>query len=194
MKNLFQTVLFSIATLLLLNLGTACSPFSKVYSEEEPGVNLYRYHTYNWADYNSSNHPGDQGPAWLSTSSQRTIRTAVEARMEASGFKICTDNPDLLLHYHVVVKNEVMFLPEWSCAGTGNSPYDQLRCNRVRPVQYREGTLIIDLIDAHNGIQVWRGAVVGTLENVPPADVEGRIQEAVRAIFGKFPGKSAVRV
>jgi hypothetical protein len=185
MKNVFNLLLFTIVALTL----TSCSPLTKVYSEEEPGVNLYRYHTYNWADAESA-HPGDNGPAWLSNNTRRTIRTAVEDRMNAAGFKVCTDNPDWVLHYHVVIKNEVLYVPEWTCVGPGNGPYDQIRCNRVRPVQYREGTLIIDLIDAKNGVQVWRGAAAGSLEGVQPADAEARIWQAVKAIFGKFPGPS----
>ena len=39
-----------ISSLLLAALFSAnsCSPFLKVYAEEEPGVNLYKYTTFSW--------------------------------------------------------------------------------------------------------------------------------------------------
>lgn len=172
-------IILSIAGVLL----SGCSTVSKVYSSEEPGVNLYKYHTYNWLD-NELASDGNKGPEWLTASTQNKVRTAVENQISNYGFKPCDDNPDLVLHYHVIIKNEVLYVHDWTC-GADEGKFN--RCNRVSPVQYREGTLIIDFIDAKTGEQVWRGAAVSVLNNMLPTDVEGRIQEAVKAIFKKFP-------
>lgn len=185
MNKLLAFTLFT--SFLLLN---ACSPFSKVYSEEEPGVNMYKYHTFNWQN-NENTTDGNKGPEWLTRSTQTLIRNTVEQHMERQGFAKCTDQPDLILHYHVVVKNEVLYVPEWPCdrpgEGQNGGRYD--RCNRIRPVQYHEGTLIIDLIDTKDGAQVWRGAAVSILNNMMPNEVDDRIKSAIKAIFKKFPAK-----
>ena len=181
---------FSLLTGLLaaLFLFQSCSPFTKVYSEEEPGVNLYKYHTYNWLD-NAETRQGNQGPEGLPAAAHDQIRKAVGEKMGQMGFKPCDQNPDLVLHYHVVVKNEVMYVHDWSCEGQSESGNRYDRCNRVRPVYYREGTLIVDFMDTQNTTQVWRGAAVGVLMNSAPAEVNARIKEAVQAIFKKFPGQ-----
>jgi len=67
-------------------LLAGCSPFKKVYSEEEPGINLSKYHTYHWPD-NTATKAGNAGPEWLSGGTQSKIRAAVEEQLGHYGFK-----------------------------------------------------------------------------------------------------------
>jgi Domain of unknown function (DUF4136) len=161
-----------------------CSPSLKVSTEEEPGVNLYKYTTYSWL-----NRPGvvkgNDGPEWLTKRSEDAIRNSIEGQMRRFGFSVCEKTPDLMLHYHVVIKNEVFYLRDWWCDEESWSRYGH--CNRIRSIHYAEGTLILDFIDAKNGNQVWRGAVTGAVENLPPDLLNTRIAEAVVAMFRKFP-------
>lgn len=186
-KILYCALALLLALLILLGLQ-ACSPFTKVYSEEEPGIILSKYHTYNWLD-NASAQQGNAGPEWLQIATQTKIRGAVEAQMGQFGFKPCDEKPDLMLHYHVVVKNEVLYVRDWSCGGVFEAPGQYDKCNRVQPVHYREGTLIVDFIDTKTGNQVWRGAAVGVLENLRPEEADARIKAAAAAIFEKYPEK-----
>jgi hypothetical protein len=172
-----------IAVLFALN---GCAPAYKAYSEEEPGVNFYKYRTFNWLDNNTVK-SGNSGPEWLTERAQLKIRTSVETQMIRYGFQTCTEKPDLVLHYHIVIKNEVYFVPDWWCDEEIGSRSG--RCHRIRPVNYQEGTLILDFIDASTGNQVWRGAAIGALENLSPQQADARIEEAIRLIFGKFPEK-----
>ena len=174
----------SLILLLALAVLASCSPWKNVYSVEEPGVDLYQYRTFNWLE-NPTTRLGNSGPEWLTAATQSKIRAATEEQLARLGFQPCADRPDLLLHYHVVVKNEVLYVNDRTCEIRNEPIYG--RCNHVRPVQYSEGTLIIDFIDAKNGNQVWRGAVVSLLEDVPPNQAEARIKAAVEAIFKKFP-------
>lgn len=183
-----KTVLFSGMAILFWCLSLGCSPFTKVYSEIEPGINLTKYHTYNWLN-NTSSKQGNSGPEWLSGSTQQKIRDAVEEQMSHYGFKPCDEKPDLVLHYHIVIKNEVLYVRDWSCNGLFDAPGDYDRCNRVQPMHYREGTLILDFIDAKTGNQVWRGAAVGVLDNMRPEEADARIKAAAEAIFKKYPEK-----
>ncbi len=182
MKNVLPFL--SIIAALLLAQG--CAPAVRVYSEEEPGVNLYQYSTFDWLD-NPVVARGNSGPEWLNKATEDDVRGAVEQQLGRYGMHLCQDNPDLMLHYHVVIKNEVLYVRDWWCDEENWRQYGH--CNRVRPVQYREGTLIVDMIDAKTGEQVWRGAATGVLENMTPEQAEPRIYEAVRRIFKKFPQK-----
>lgn len=186
MNHRFSSLLLLLFA--MVGLLERCTPFTKVYSEEEPGVNLSKYHTFNWLN-NASNPKGNSGPLWLTENTQAKIRNAVESHMSQYGFKPCDDKPDLMLHYHVVIKNEVLYVPDWSCGGVFEAPGQYDRCHRVQPIHYQEGTLIIDFIDAKNGNQVWRGAAVGVLNDMKPEEADARIQAAVEAIFKKYPEK-----
>lgn len=183
--NFFLALLFLTV---LASAGGGCSPFTKVYSEEEPGINLSKYHTFDWLR-NAEVNNGNSGPLWLSDGVQGKIRTSVESQMSRFGFKPCDDKPDLMLHYHIVIKNEVLYVRDWTCGGVFETPGNYDRCHRVQPVHYREGTLIIDFIDTKTGNQVWRGAAIGVLDDMVPEEADLRIKQAVEAIFQKFPEK-----
>lgn len=182
MKNICPLLLLFA----VLTLAGGCSPYTKIYSEEEPGVNLYQYSTFSWLE-NPSVARGNSGPEWLNKATEDDIRSAVEKQLNRYGLHACNETPDLMLHYHVVVKNEVLYIRDWWCDEESWRRYGH--CNRIRPLDYKEGTLIIDLIDAKTGVQVWRGAATGVLENMTPEQAEVRIYDAVRLIFKKYPEK-----
>lgn len=183
-----KSTLLLFATLTAFLLFENCSPFTKVYGEIEPGVKLSQYHTYNWLD-NTTLKKGNSGPVALSTDTENKIRAAVEHEMDHYGFKPCDEKPDLMLHYHVVIKNEVLYVRDWSCGGVFEAPGQYDKCNRVQPVHYQEGTLILDFIETKNGNQVWRGAAIGVLDNIRPEEADARIKASVEAIFKKYPEK-----
>jgi len=54
--------------------------------------------------------------------------------------------------------------------------------------QYREGTLILDVVDAGADAVVWRGSAQAQLAGSgEPLTRRARIQEAVRRILERFP-------
>jgi hypothetical protein len=177
-------LLLTLACLAMLLF--ACSPITKVYSEEEPGVNLYKYHTFDWLEGPAAKQ-GSGGPEWLNPRAENKIRASVEAQLARYGIKPCDDRPDLMLHFHIVIKNEVFYIQDWWCDEETGTDFG--RCNRLRPVNYQEGTLVIDFIDAKTGNQVWRGAAAGVLEHLSPDKADARIEEATRLIFEKYPEK-----
>jgi hypothetical protein len=183
-----KSTLLLFATLTAFLLFENCSPFTKVYGEIEPGVKLSQYHTYHWLD-NATLKKGNSGPVPLSSDTENKIRAAVEHEMDRYGFKPCDERPDLVLHYHVVIKNEVLYVRDWSCGGVFEAPGQYDKCNRVQPVHYQEGTLILDFIETKNGNQVWRGAAIGVLDNIRPEEADARIKASVEAIFKKYPEK-----
>ena len=175
---------FSAVVFAVLFIAGSCSPFIKVYAEEEPGVNLYQYSTYGWLE-NPATAQGNSGPEWQNQHTREKIRTAVEGELQRFGFHRCDTAPDLMLHYHVVVKNEVLYVRDQWCDEDNWSRYGH--CNRIRPVQYQEGMLIVDLIDSKTGNQVWRGGAVAIRENLTTEESDARIAEAIQLIFNKFP-------
>lgn len=180
---------FSLFLLPLVALLSGCTPALKVYHEEEPGANLFQYYSYKWLP-NNGVLPGDTDQYRIADETESKIRTAVDRHMQQCGYRICDSSPDLVLHYHVVVKNRVYYQRDWSCDDDKtHEGVAHVYCQRVRPVYFREGTLILDFIDGGTGNQVWRGVAVGIMEGLDPAEVDRRIKEAVKQIFKRYPVK-----
>jgi hypothetical protein len=53
---------------------------------------------------------------------------------------------------------------------------------------YREGTLILDLMDSKTNNLIWRGWAVSPLDSsYKPEEIDKLIKKAVAKIFNKFP-------
>ncbi len=181
MKSLLLRIpLFMFA---LAALGS-CHSWIKVYSEKEPDTGLYPYYSYAWSEPDLTP-PNEPKSYPLSRHAQDRIHQAVDAQMQRFGFQPFSVEPDLLLHYHVVIENKLYYQHEWQCIDPEAQRLGS--CNRVRPVYFREGTLILDFMDAKTGRQVWRGVAVGTVENYTPQQWDAEIDEAIRLIFKKLP-------
>lgn len=165
---------------------SGCASLIKTYSEEEPGVNLSQYYTYDWLK-NNETPPGEPAQYPLSRHADGQIRNATDAQMQYYGYQRGEVEPDLLLHYHVVVANRVYLQHDWNCGYSETT--QNSACHHVQPVYFREGTLIIDFMDTRTGRQVWRGVAVGTVENYAPAQWDAEIAHTIRQIFKKFPLK-----
>jgi hypothetical protein len=59
--------------------------------------------------------------------------------------------------------------------------------NQMDVYQYREGTLIIDLMDANNNNLIWRGWGTAILDNGDIDLTEEKINHAVYKILKEFP-------
>jgi len=51
--------------------------------------------------------------------------------------------------------------------------------------EYREGTLVIDLVDTNKNQLVWHGVAIGILEELP-SDPDALIRQAVKAVFDQY--------
>lgn len=161
----------------------SCSSAVKIYSEEEPGINMRKYRTYDWLD--NLQIEKDNVASVSDRQIEEKIRTSVNAQLERFGYKQCDQDPDLKVHYHAIVKERELFYEDWWCDDESWHKYG--RCQRLRRIHYKEGTLIVDMIDAQSGNQVWRGAAVGVLANLSPEEVSKRVEKVVTDIFAKFP-------
>jgi hypothetical protein len=164
-------------------LAVAGCATMNVSSHVERGLDVSRYHTYDWgpADALPAADPRlDRDPFF-----QDHLRGEVERAMARRGFEWSTTAaPDLLLHYHANITERIdvnrFDVARGYCGENG--------CD-VPTRQYEAGTLVIDVIDARTNRLIWRGwaqsAVKGMLEN---QDTMARqINEAVTRMFEQFP-------
>jgi len=168
------------ATLVAATLA-GCAPLH-VYSFTERGADVSRYRTYDWAVVP----PEATGDPRLDSNRffDDRIHDAVEKALATRGFeKADAAEAQLLLHYHVSMTQEIDLGPADPNYGV---------CDTCRPTVYDAGTLLIDLMDSRTDKLVWRGWAEGGFDNAIDNQelMEARVDEAVRRIFERLPGKS----
>jgi hypothetical protein len=189
MKN----ILLAVGLALLTGLS-ACAP--KVNVEQRANVNFSRYRTFDFADTEVKT-SGDQNPLLRSC-----IKQAIASELNKRGLRQVESNPDFLVTTHTFVEKAERTVYDTQPAAGYAYPYSVGYRGRFLPVnygywygpsyysqprteQYREGTLVIDFIDARSNNLVWRGSVAD------PVDDAGRLgsefSKNAKEILDKFP-------
>ncbi len=153
----------------------------KIYSDFDRDISFANYKTYGWLS--KETHEIKDNPLYYSELSDKVIKREVGLQLKNKGYTFSSLDPDLQMNYHIITEG-------WT---TAISPdpfgyrYDSYWINReIRLSEYREGTLIIDLMDPKTNSLVWRGWVVNYKGQKKPYQVERQIEKATQKIFEKF--------
>jgi hypothetical protein len=113
------------------------------------------------------------------------VQLAIRNDLETKGFRVVRGDqePDLLIGYRTVVRNRADVLPPLYGVGWRGRVF-VAGPGMVR--WYKEGTLVVDVIDARTQETVWRGIGVGAMQDMAPG--EG-VPASVREILKDFPPK-----
>lgn len=168
------------AVVLSAALATGCASI-RIGSFVERGVDIRQYHSYSWGppDTFSTGDPRLDNNRFF----DERVRAQVEKALAARGFsKAAAGDPDLLVHYHASVAQEI----DVRNIDTRYGYCAQADC---RPFVYDAGTLFVDLVDPGTNKVVWRGWAEGSVDGVidNQAWMEARIDEAVARILAKLP-------
>jgi hypothetical protein len=175
-----RITLFSTATVIVWL--AACSDAIRVRTDYDKGVNLHNYKTYNWlplAEIESKN-----DPLLLNELTFKRIKNAIDSEMASKQIQYSESVPALLIHFHVILNNKTAIRPVFF--GYNYGAY----WNRAQmdSFQYREGTLLIDLMDASNKNLLWRGWGTSIIDDDSAVEVtESQIKNAVAKILKDFP-------
>lgn len=126
--------------------------------------------------------------ALISDMTRNRIELAIEAQLDAKGFKsVARDQADVLVAYYVITQERQQITqterPVYRCRYCAPA-----WASDVQVRQYSEGTLIVDVIDSKTGKAVWRGSTAGRID--PKAEMEQRkeqINKAVALVLSGFP-------
>ncbi len=139
-------------------------------------VDFAKYKTYKWMPASQKK---SRNVVPKNSLLDRRIRRAVERELSARGYELAkSGKTDAVLAYHVGVQRKV----DVSTVGYG---YWRWPRRRIRTHHYREGTLLIDIVDPELKQLVWRGAAIGVIGNMEAS--EKKINEVVLKIFEKYP-------
>ena len=178
---------------LVCSVLMACSTGPVIRTDVDPNANFATYRTFAFVDPLATSRAG-----YTSLLSER-LKRATQAQMEWRGYVLDSTNPDLLINFHAHLSQRSEYVPPppapwgygygymgfpagyygyWGGYPMGMAP---------SVIQYTEGMLTIDLIDARRKQVVWEGVSTSVVDDMQSASSEQGIQNVVSAIFAKYP-------
>lgn len=170
-----------IATIATLTFMAGCSPQIRVYSDADPEYDLKAYKTFDWGQ--KVNIENGKNPLHYNELNDKRIKSAILEQLKTRGYSLAGTDPDLIIHYHIIVDDQSVVVTE--PFGYRYSPYWMQAQTNV--YAYREGTLIVDIMDKKTNNLIWRGWATTAIDAVNPEKVDKLIKTAVKKIFKKFP-------
>ncbi|HPI81431.1 MAG TPA: DUF4136 domain-containing protein [Cyclobacteriaceae bacterium] len=164
----------------LAMLTASCS--IKVHSTYDRHVDFSKYKTFCWLNGCEFTYTG---PTYLNDSLLREkIKEPIVAEMNAKGFTEDNNNPDLLIDFHISVKNESSIIYH---RGDDNI-YEFKPFPDQEVINYLKGTIVIHMVDKSEGRMVWRSEAIGYMD-VHPDLSERNIRKGIAIALKKFPPK-----
>ncbi len=165
-----------------LYLMTGCSSKIQVFTDYDPDYDLWNYSTFDWTQ--KTNIEAGKDPIYYNELNDKRVKTAVMQQLTNRGYIFTDIEPQLMVHYHIIVDEKASVMREQ--AGFYNDPY--WFCMQTSMPQYKEGTLILDLMDVQTKKLIWRGWAVSVINiGSSPEHIELLIEKAVTKIFNRFP-------
>ena len=180
-------IVFVASTALFLG---ACQSRPQIRTQSAPELNVLQYQTFGFIDHPSTDN------ASYTTLTTRYLKDAVTREMLARGYQQ-SDKPDLVINFQVGSKDKVESTPG-PAVGVGYGRWGWRNWgygigyggSDVRTVT--EGSLTIDVVDHRQNSLVWSGTAQGRLTKKTLNNPQPAIDDAVNAIFAKYPKQPLV--
>jgi hypothetical protein len=176
----------------VLGLLAACVTGPKVRTDYDHAANFASYRTYNFAAELGTDRGG------YSTLVTGHFKRAVSREMEARGYTLAADHPDLLVNFYTSVRErtEVNSTPRITF-GAGYYGYRYglytawpLYDRDVTTTQQQVGTANVDVVDAARKQLIWEGAIEGRLTQRMLDEPGPSIDKAVADVFTRYPARA----
>lgn len=189
MKTYLPRSLFFYLFLSALALSSCAS--SDITTSVDSSINFAAYRTFAWLPDSTW-----QETKYDNAILQRRVEQEVVQLLKSKGYTLDTLQADFLVHHHVTVEERkrvvqapsYLYSPNRYFANRGYflSMYEPMMVsNRLREVQYREGILIVDVVDRKQQRLVWRGWSEQPIESI--AEFERSVESRLKDIVAQFP-------
>ncbi len=165
-------------------LLVSCGPTLQVRSDYDKRVDFTRYRTYELYNGTGNN---------ISSLNQDRVLRSVRQEMQKKGFVEDSVHPDLLVNTSAIVGNGTEVSSNTNYYGYGGvaRPYYwgagmSSSYTTYDVTHYKEGSLIIDMVDAPTKKLVWQGVGNSRIDE-STKDADSRIAGAVKKILEDFP-------
>ena len=174
-----------------------CSGY-QYYAIQNTNVSFNKFATFAWL-------PASDSAGYYSDIVDEKIKDEVTAGLEKRGLSLRIVRPDLLIRYIIQVRDQVRYYNRPAYVYAPGIVYHGVARNRygrhfyysytdpypvyvggdIEQVSYKQGTLIIDLIERRSHKVIWRGCGTGEINN--PERAVRDIPEIVEGILNKIP-------
>ena len=151
-------------------LITACAAPPTIHRETNPAANFGSYKTFGFLSPLAT----DKFP-YESLLTQH-LKDATRLAMESKGYVFSNSSPDLLLNFYVNIqdKQDVRATPGPPAAYVGyaggyygyrSGYYRVYNTTTIETINYKQGTLTVDLVDAKQKVLAWTATAEGRVSN-----------------------------
>lgn len=160
-----------IVALTAIIFMTGCSSI-QVETDYNREVDFSKYKTYRWIPHVKGT---EDNPLMNDPLIESHVKNAVNAEMAKKGFtRIEEGHPDFLMAWYFTARNRVDVTHYYGYWYPQTNVY-----------KYKEGTLIVDIVDRENKQLIWRGWATGVLED--RSRINDQINYSVQKLLKKFP-------
>lgn len=197
MKFLTTQFRFSGFLVLISLLVISCGP--KVNTSKKTTKNLESFTSYAFLPNQDTIQTSKYDNAFVN----EVIIDQINVNMQELDYRLDRNQPDLLVYYHLMLDEEVAVnaspvYTNYSYYRPGyyvgpyyrNYAYNnyftvpRLAGTAIEQIPYKEGTIVIDIIDRRTNEIVWRGRANDV---ITPRNLEEKLSNYVNAIFEEFP-------
>jgi hypothetical protein len=164
-------------------LVSACASGPQVRIDKDPAADMSAYKTFGFM----SQPPRDQ--VRYSTLMNTRLKNAIANELQRLGYTYDERAPQLRVNFFVKVadRQDIRSTPGHGGPYMAWAGYPR----DLQTVQYKAGTLRIDLVDAAGNSLVWQGVAEGKVSQAAMRDPSAAIDEVVASIFRNFPNAPA---
>jgi hypothetical protein len=184
----------TLCLLMVLFCAQACSGID-VKTDFDPAADFTRFHTFAFAGLTEITKTG-----LLDNSlTRKRIETAVSRELTKKGLQEVTpdEHPDLLVHYWLGTQDKQRVQgsgpsgPGYYGGGYYGGGYGWgASYSTVTTYEYKEGTLVVDLVEPVKKELQWRATMVAILEDTTQENIELG-NEAIKKAFENYPPKKS---
>jgi hypothetical protein len=168
-------------TLVLLVSSACVGP--DVQTDFDPSANFQKFRTYAFAELTDLNKGGILDNSLL----RKRLDQMVGQQLRNKGLQQVAGSqiPDLLVHYWVGVQ-EKQQIQSTGPAGPGAYRWGGGYGGGVTTYEYKEGTLVLDLVEATKKELVWRATIIAVLGSSSEENME-LANKAIKKAFEQYP-------
>jgi len=180
-------------------IAAGCASGPRVRAERDRTADFSQYKTFAFVSPLGTDREGYQ------TMVSQYLKSATQRELEARGLRLVEAAPQLLVNFSGRLNDRLRTstMPATGVTvgiGMGRGYYNYrtgfytawpLYPMETHVDTYSEGTLNIDVIDAERKQMIWEGVAVGRVTEQTMDNLKPKIDEAVAAIFAKYPIKTA---
>jgi len=180
-------------------MAGCAAPKINTRSQTDPSVNLASYKTYNFVAEPGTNRGG------YSTPITGFFKTAISRELNARGYTLSEDNPQLLINFNTNARENVDVRSRptttvgvgygygYGYYGYRGGMYAAGPINygtEVETVRYKTGTANIDVVDAAKKQLVWEGIAEGKITDKMMKNPQATIDTVITDMFANYPVKA----